>query len=728
MTHVLALAQRPHPVGSADHARVRDYVAATLEGMKLTVERQKTTGIRSETAGAFAASVENLLVRVKGTASTGAILLATHYDSVPAGPGAADAGSGVAALLEALRAIAAQPRLRNDLIVLFTDAEELGLLGAEAFVREHPWAKDVKVVLNFEARGASGPAQMFETGEGNGAVVREWASTAARPSGSSLSYEVYKRLPNDTDFTVFRRLGIVGLNFAFIGDWGVHHTPTDTPARLDPGSLQHHGDTALGLAQRLGAVDLADIRERDAVYFSLPVFHVVVRYSTVWVRPLAVLGVLVFAWIAVSAWRRLNTRIGGLFVALIVWMVLGGLAAVWGYYFSRLLGWVHGRWLGPGNLVMSGPYAVALVMSIVTGGLSFYAVLRRVFAAQTLALSGMFLCVLVTAVASWTVVPGGSYVLLWPSIGGLLAIPLLSSALDRRAMVGPAGTVVACALSVPSTLIVWPLIATLFQSLGLTAVSGAVVAILTVLGLFTLAPQVDLLLDKTRLWPAFAALIVTLATLGYGMATTKYSAAQPRGVNVIYALDADSHEAYWVARAPDLIPWLRQFLGDVPVPGRPAVVLPQWTTREGTPGYLHQRADVVSLAAPAVTLLAGGETAQRGRSLVLRITPGVQGHMLSIWLSGATVLEASVNGHDLGIGRSPAASPDNPWTLDYGNAPDTGITLALMLTGRDRASISVLDRSMGWPVIANKAYAARPADLIPTQSGDQTIIRRNYTF
>ena len=728
MTHVSEIGQRPHPVGSADHARVRDYVAATLEGMRLTVERQTTTAIRRETSGAYAASIENLLVRVKGAASTGAVLLATHYDSVPAAPGAADAGSGVAALLEALRAITALPGLRNDLIILFTDAEELGLLGAEAFVREHPWAKDVRVVLNFEARGASGPALMFETGAGNGAVVREWASTAARPSGSSLTYEVYKRLPNDTDFSVFRRLGTAGLNFAFIGDWRVHHTPNDTPAKLDPRSLQHHGDTALGLAQRLGAMDLATIRERDAVYFSLPVFHVVVRYSTVWVRPLAVLGVLVFAWVAVSAWRRLNTRIGGLVVALLVWMVLGGLAAVWGYYFSRLLSWVHGRWLGPGNLVMSGPYAVALVMSIVTGGMFFYAVLRRVFAAQTLALSGMFLCVLVTAVASWTVVPGGSYVLLWPSVGGLLAIPLLSSALDRRAMVGPMATIVVCALGMPSMLIVWPLVAMLFQSLGLTAVSGAAVAILTVLGLFTLAPQVDLLVDKTRLWPAFAALIVSLAAMGYGMTTTKYSAAQPRSVNVIYALDADSHEAFWVVRAPDAIPWLRQFLGDVPVPGRPAVVLPPWTTREGTPGYLHQRADVVPLVGPAATVLAGGETTERGRSLVLRITPGAEGHMLSIWLSGATVLEASVNGHDLGIGASPAASPDNPWTLDYGNAPAAGINLALMLKGKDRVSISVLDRSMGWPAIADWVYAARPPDLIPIQSGDQTIIKRQYTF
>jgi hypothetical protein len=727
MAHVAQIAQRPHPVGSADHARVRDYLVTTLEGMGLKVERQKTTATRTEAGGARAASVENLLVRVKGTGSTGAILLASHYDSVPAAPGAADDGSGVAAMLEALRALKVSPPLRNDVILLFTDAEELGLLGAEAFVREHPWAKDVRIAVNFEARGTSGPSLMFETGTGNGAVVREWASAVPRPAGSSLTYEVYKRLPNDTDFSVFRRLGIAGLNFAFIGNWRGYHTPIDSTASLDPGSLQHHGVAALALMQRFGAMDLAGIKERDAVFFSVPVLRRVVRYSTAWVLPLAGLGLIAFVWVTVSARRRLNTSIGGLLLGLVVWLVLTGLAGLWGYYFSRLTGWVHARWLSPGNLAMSGPYGLALVMTIVTAGVFFYAVLRRMFAAQTLALSGLFLCLLATCAASWAV-PGGSYVLLWPLVGSLLAVTQLSSAIDRRATVGVARTIVICALGLPSTLILWPLALMLFQSLGLTPVSGAAVGLLTVLALFTLAPQVELLTDRTRLWPASAALIVTLVSVGYGITTTKFSGAQPRAINVIYALDADKHEAYWVARAPEMNPWLRQFFGDAPAPGRPAVLLPSRLSREGTPGYVHQRADLVDLGAPAATLIPDGETSERGRSLVLRVTPAAEGHTLSIWLSGASVLEAHVNGHDLGVGASPTQSRDNPWTLDYGNAPASGITIALMLKSTDPVSLAVLDRNMGWPAITGKAFTPRPADLMTIQSGDQTVVRRNFTF
>jgi Zn-dependent M28 family amino/carboxypeptidase len=266
MAHVEEIAQRPHPVGSADHARVREYLIGTLERLGVKVERQAAVARRGTTTVRMA-RVENLMARIAGTANTGAVLLASHYDSVPAAPGAADAGAGVAAILEAARALQTGPPPRNDIILLFTDGEELGLLGARAFVEQHPWAKDVRMVLNFEARGTRGPAWMFETAAGNGAVVAEWASLVPKPAGSSLIYEVYKHLPNETDFTEFKRLKTAGLNFSFVGGVERYHTPGDSAAALDRGSLQHHGEAALRLARRFGAVDLGGLGARDGVYF-----------------------------------------------------------------------------------------------------------------------------------------------------------------------------------------------------------------------------------------------------------------------------------------------------------------------------------------------------------------------------------------------------------------------------------------------------------------------------
>src|SRR5205085_9205138 len=104
-----------------------------------------------------------------------ALMLAAHYGSGPTGPGASEDAAGVASLLETLRALKSGPPLKNDLVVIFSDAEELGLVGAHAFADENPWMKDVALVLNFEARGSSGPSMMFETSDGNGAPIPELA-------------------------------------------------------------------------------------------------------------------------------------------------------------------------------------------------------------------------------------------------------------------------------------------------------------------------------------------------------------------------------------------------------------------------------------------------------------------------------------------------------------------------------------------------------------------------
>ena len=104
---------------------------------------------------------------MKGQGPSGkkALMLCAHYDSVPTGPGASDNAAGVAVVLETLRALKAGPPLERDVIALFPDGEENGFHGSRLFVDEHPWAKDVSVVLNFDARGNSGPSIMFETSD-----------------------------------------------------------------------------------------------------------------------------------------------------------------------------------------------------------------------------------------------------------------------------------------------------------------------------------------------------------------------------------------------------------------------------------------------------------------------------------------------------------------------------------------------------------------------------------
>jgi len=240
--HVEAIARSPRPIGSANHAAARDYIFQQLRAFGLEPEIQKTTAVNSTAAPLFfAATIQNIVARKKGASDGRAVVLVAHYDSVSTGPGANDDGAGVATLLETARALSMSgQQLRNDVIFLFTDSEETGLLGARAFLAEHPWAKEVEVALNFEARGNGGPVIMFETSSQNGALIRALAKATSYPLANSLSYEIYKRLPNSTDMTVFKTAGLPGMNFAYINGLTHYHTQLDNLENLDARTLQHH--------------------------------------------------------------------------------------------------------------------------------------------------------------------------------------------------------------------------------------------------------------------------------------------------------------------------------------------------------------------------------------------------------------------------------------------------------------------------------------------------------
>jgi hypothetical protein len=298
LDHVRAIAIEPHPAGSLANQQVRTYLLDHLKqlGLQTTV---LTSQIRDH-RGALR-TVNNIEARLHGSApEQGAtIMLAAHYDSVPFGPGASDDTAAVAALLETLRALRAGPPLRQNLLLVITDGEELGLLGAVAYVQSH--ADDLKnnvaLLLNFDARGTSGPSIMYENAPGNLQLIRHFAHASPNPIANSLAYDVSRLLPNSTDFVIYRRAGLKGLNFAFINHYYYYHTANDTIESLNPASLAHDGAYALSLTRHfanLSAADLAAINapaQPDAVYFNLTP-ALLVRDSSTWIWPLSALAIL----------------------------------------------------------------------------------------------------------------------------------------------------------------------------------------------------------------------------------------------------------------------------------------------------------------------------------------------------------------------------------------------------------------------------------------------------
>jgi len=651
---------QPHVAGSPANDAVREYLLGELRGIGLEPRVQDTVGVNAGSLGdgtPAAARVRNIVATVPGSAPTGRVTVVAHYDSVQSGPGANDDGAGAATLLETARAVVAD-RPRNDVTLLFTDAEEACLCGAEAFVAQAPEA-DGGVVLNVEARGTTGPVIMFETTAGNGPVVDRFAAAAPHPVATSFAVEVYRILPNDTDFSPFRDSGrYVGLNSAYIDGSAAYHAPQDTPDRMDRGSLQMHIDTTTALVREFGGADLARLQGEDATYF--PVLGTLVRYPGRLVWPLAGLAAAVaLAGVVVAARRsgvlRVLAGVGAALVPLVVAPALAQLAW-WGLTLLRpgyaqlddpwrpgwdraalaclvaavLVGWVvalgrRGRAAGAGSAGRRiGPDALA------AGGLVWLAALGLLLA---------------------DLAPGGSYLTALPALVG--GIALLVGHRIARAV----AAVVAVVVLVPTAVLFFP-------ALGLAA--AAVPAVVLVLLGLALVP---VLADLPRFTPVVA--LVAAAVLGtVGFTQNAFTADRPAPSQLMYLLDADADTARWVSAEAEPGEWTAGY-----VDGRETLAIPGFDGEYST-----------GPAEPAALPPARVDLTREGAVLTARIVPQRPVRLVAVRTDG--VVGATVNG---------AAVPVRDGRLDlvFHAPPPEGVDLRLELSGSGPVDLQVTDGSDG---------------------------------
>ena len=255
MGDVAAIGSRPHPIGSAEHDRVLGDLVRRFQGLGLQTAVWRGRALERDGGGeAFieGGEVQDIVAVLPGASPDApALAVMAHYDSVPSSPGAADDSVGVAAALEVARQLKASGQPARDVVFLITDGEEAGLLGARAFFAGHPLARRIGAVLNMESAGGGGRAYMFETGPANGGMLALYRRVTAQPAASSLTGYIYAHMQNDTDFTVSRRLGLPGFNYAFIGRPFDYHAASSTPWVTEAGSLQHIGDQVLAAARTL---------------------------------------------------------------------------------------------------------------------------------------------------------------------------------------------------------------------------------------------------------------------------------------------------------------------------------------------------------------------------------------------------------------------------------------------------------------------------------------------
>ena len=324
MEHIKVIASKARQVGTPGFENARDYVIGELTALGLSPEIQRTKG--TVTAEMLATTgrppdlpapspedVENVIVRIDGAESPEAVLLVAHLDSRN-GPGASDDGSGVAVLLETARALQDGPPLRNSVILLFTAPEETGLHGAAAFITEHPWIEDVKLVINFDAGGLSGPSELTNTSPDNSWLISEAAKADTYLYGSSASGE------GSSDFNAFKFYGFSGYAFDYSWDRRIH-TPLDNVENLDPASIQHQGYHALSLASHFGNLDsLEDPKEPDPIYFNILRLGFV-HYPTTWVIPIMLVVVLLFAGVVALGYKRKVLTLTGIGLGALVFVI-----------------------------------------------------------------------------------------------------------------------------------------------------------------------------------------------------------------------------------------------------------------------------------------------------------------------------------------------------------------------------------------------------------------------
>lgn len=420
MKYLRQVAAEPHASGTAAHDRVREYIVDFCRQKGLEVEIQSGINFEHGSTRVNAAFVKNIIATLKGTnPKEKAIMVVSHYDSQINTAAAADDGAAVAAQMEVIEMLTQSGPLQNDVIFLFTDSEELGLNGADYFVDHYDGIDGIGLILNFEARGNSGSAYSFETTSENGWMLREFKKAVKKPISNALAYEIYKLMPNGTDFTEFKRTGITGINSAFIDGWAYYHSPADTPENIDQRSLQHHGDHMLGMLRHFGNMDLNNTKANDVIFFN-PFGGWFWIYSESLDLPLIILTALLWVLCAVKGrkqqriqWKSIFVGSGLMLLSLIVAMLL-----LLGYQqLTNLLAGTESVWFANNKYQMGNTLIVILGLALISFGLIFKKSLKGSFESTYL---GALLISILLIVPVKLFAPTGGYILYFPVLIALI--------------------------------------------------------------------------------------------------------------------------------------------------------------------------------------------------------------------------------------------------------------------------------------------------------------------
>lgn len=739
MIHLNVIASESRAIGMPGHDATRDYLVAELTAIGLQPEIQTTSSaLLFEGADAFSAGmVSNVIVRIPGTANTGAIAINAHYDGGATGPAAGDNGVGVVATLEIVRAFLAGEPLANDLIVVFSDGEENGDLGSAAFTQDHPWAEDVRIAINFEAQGTGGPAMLYATSDDDGWLTGEYLSVAPDASAYSLLPELVRALPGRLacDLEDYLIKGASGLGFVIGDGTSSYHTATDTVATIDRGSVQQEGDNTLAAVRHFGRLDLTDVpTSANRVYFTiLP--GVTIHYAGGYVVPIAALVTLLVGSVTALGIRRRMLSIGGLAIGLVA-LLVGSLLTV---ALVEAVWFVLKATNPDFRVFLVGPYqtdAIVLALSLLAIALmaTMYVLLQKRIRALNLTAGAMLAWTLLMWAVSLAA-PGASYFLTWPLLFAVLPLAWEILAPERARL--PQWNLVVLTIAILPAAFLVPGIS--YQLVGLLNrleyMFGAIGNI-PVLGLWVIfiAPLVGLSVPHLNalsgggvrpyrwLIPGLTAL-VAVVLLGWTNVTSGFDAEHPRPNHIAYELNADTGAARFVSLDAALDSWTGQFF-----PADPEKA--DYDIQPGLAVSAFSAATTAVALEPAVVEVVSNTTADGARTVTLRVTSprGAQDLQAEILAEGE-ILAATLDGRALDLDDYAPASTGE-LTFGFAGIDADGIELTITVQSPDPITVAVVETSYGLPQVPGLAVRPRADDQMQAAGfpPDATVVRRTVVI
>ena len=589
LIHLEKITKKPHYLGSQEHKNVREYIVRELEKMGLAVEVQDQ--LIMEEGWKRGTRTQNIIAKIKGSSNGKSLLLLSHYDSAPHSSfGASDDGSGVVTILEGIRAFLTKgEKPNNDIIILISDGEELGLFGASSFVKHHPWAKDVGLVLNFEARGSGGPSYMLiETNGGNKNMIQEFNKANTKfPVATSLAYSIYKMIPNDTDLTVFREDGdIEGFNFAFIDDHFDYHTAQDSFERLDRNTLEHQGTYLMPLLNYFANEDLSNLKsEEDYVYFNFP-FLGVIYYPYSWIIPILVVVIVLFLvllFYGISK-QKINLKdVGKGFIPLLISLIVSG---VIGYYGWEFLKSIHPQYKDIQHGFTYNGYVYIAAFATLALAICFIVYKKRFKKGQVINLfiAPIIFWVLIN-IAVIIYLKGAAFFVITLVFSVLVLGVLLFSKLSKESNI-----LLITVLALPVLVVMSPMPKIFPVALGLEMLFVSVIFIVLFFGLLIPIFSNYRTIKFGRLF-----LVLALALFITASFQSSYNEERKKPNSINYVFDVDKNKAFYTSYSHKIDDFLGQFLGENPPKGHYENDENSWMT-------YHEKAEIKDIKLPEIKI------------------------------------------------------------------------------------------------------------------------------